>query len=160
MAIRDRADGNGTKILLPPLTHPISMPRPRGVVAIASLFFAAAGYLLVIGCLMLTSPGLIGMRAGAPLLSGLELAGPYAFLIATGVGGLIGWGLLSLNNWTRRAAVIIALLGVVMLIPSVSSAVVDFHASALAWSGLAVITRVVVAWYLWQAPVVEAFKTG
>jgi hypothetical protein len=109
---------------------------------------------------MLVSPGLIGMKAGAPLLSGLEVAGAYMFLIAAGVSGLIGWGLLRLNNWTRRAAVIIALLGVVMLIPSVSSAMVDFHAGALAWGGLGVIIRVVVAWYLWQAPVVEAFQRG
>ena len=144
-----------------PLSHIQSPCRvPHRSYGDCDLFSLAAAYLLVSGCLMLVSPGLIGMRAGAPLRSGLELAGPYVFLIAAGVGGLTGWGLLKLNNWTGRAAVIIAFLGVVMLIPSVSSAVIDFHASALAWGGVGVIMRVVVAWYLWQEPVMEVFQRG
>jgi hypothetical protein len=136
----------------------MAMPRPTIVSAIAALFFLAGGYLGGAGLLMLASPGLLGMRVGAPLLSGLELAGPYMFLLTGAAAGLIGWGLLRLNNWARRAAAIIALLGVLMLVPSVSSAVVNSNVSALAWGGLGVIVRVIVAWYLWQAPVVEAFQ--
>jgi hypothetical protein len=102
------------------------------------------------------SPGAVSMALGAPLLSGLELAGPYMFLLAAGFGALIGWGLLRLNNWARRAAIIAAFSGFVMLIPSVSAAAVDLRWSLL-WRGLQIVVRVIVVWYLWQMPVAEKF---
>ena len=92
------------------------------------------------------------MALGAPLLSGLELAGPYMFLLTAGVGVLIGWGLLRLNNWARRAAIGVGFIGVVMLVPAVSAAAVDFRASLL-WGGLGIIVRVMIVWYLYQEPV-------
>ena len=129
---------------------------PTGVAAIATLFFLAATYLGLIGLLMLVSPGTASMALGAPLLSGLELAGPYMFLLMAGVGVLIGWGLLRLNNWARRAAIAVGFIGVVMLVPAVSAAAVDFRASLL-WGGLGIIVRVIIVWYLYQEPVKRAF---
>lgn len=134
------------------------MQRPAGVTAIAILFFVVVAYLAAVGLAMLASPGSIGMRAGAPLLFGLELAGPYMFLLTGAVGALLGVGLLRLNNWARRAAAIVAILGVVMLVPSVSAAVITFHGSALVWGGLGIILRVMIAWYLYQRPVIDAFE--
>ena len=64
------------------------------------------------------------MTAAAPLLFGLELAGPYMFLIVAVAAGAIAWGLLRLNNIMRHAAILAAFTGIVMLIPSVSGAVV------------------------------------
>ena len=61
------------------------------------------------------------MSAGAPLLFGLELAGPYMFMLMAALGGIVAWGLIKLNNIVRHFAIIIALTGVVMLVPSVSS---------------------------------------
>ncbi len=84
--------------------------RPRGVTAIAVLFLLAAAYLLVVGLLMLASPGLISMAAGADLLAGLEVAGPYMFLLMAAVGTTIAVGLLHLRNWARRVAALVALL--------------------------------------------------
>jgi hypothetical protein len=136
------------------------MPRPAGVTAIAAVFFLVGIYLAGVGLLMLLFPGRVGMMAGAPLLNGLELAGAYMFLLTGVLAVVIGGGLLRLNNWARRAAAAVAVLGVVMLIPSVSGAVVGGHLAALAWRGLGVMVRVMVAWYLWQAPVVEAFRKG
>jgi multidrug transporter EmrE-like cation transporter len=97
------------------------------------------------------------MELAAPLLNGLELAGPYMFLLMGGVGTLIGWGLLRLNKWARRAALVVALIGVVMLIPAVSAAAIDLGTS-LIWGGLGIIVRVIIVWYLYQAPVAEAFE--
>jgi len=134
------------------------MERPTGVTVISVLFFAVSAYLIAIGGAMLLSPGSVGMRLGAPLLGGLELAGPYMFLLTGGVAALLGFGLLALNNWARRAAALVAIAGVVMLVPSVSAAVVTFHGSALVWGGLGVMLRVAVAWYLYQQPTVEAFE--
>jgi multidrug transporter EmrE-like cation transporter len=124
---------------------------------VAFVFFLAAIYLGLIGALLLASPGAVSMALGAPLLSGLELAGPYMFLLMAGVGALIGWGLLRLNNWARRAAIVVAIIGLVMLVPSVSAAAVDFRASLL-WGGLGIIVRVMTVWYLYQEPVAERFS--
>ena len=107
---------------------------------------------------MLFLPGLLSMSAGAFLLNGLETAGPILFLLAAAAGGLTGWGLLRLNQWARRIAAVLVLVGVVMLIPSVSSSVVDFRVGTLVWGGLGVIVRVMIAWYLWQPWTREAFE--
>jgi hypothetical protein len=50
----------------------------------------------------------------------------------------------------------VGLIGVVMLVPAVSAAAVDFRASLL-WGGLAIIVRVMIVWYLYQEPVKRAF---
>jgi hypothetical protein len=134
------------------------MPRPAGVTAAATAFLSAGAYLITVGLLMIISPGAIGMRAGASLLGGLELAGPYMFLLMGTLAALTGGGLLRLNNRARRVAIALAVLGVVLLVPSVSSAVVGFRASPLAWGGLGVMIRVIIAWYLFQEPVRKAFE--
>jgi multidrug transporter EmrE-like cation transporter len=130
---------------------------PRGVAAIAILFFAAAADLGLVGLVMLVSPGTVSMSLGAPLLMGLELAGPFMFLLMAGVGALIGWGLLRLIDWARRAAIAVAFIGVVMLVPSVSAAAVDLRTS-LIWGGLGIIVRVMILWYLYQQPIKERFS--
>lgn len=127
------------------------MQRPAGVTAIAILFLLVSAYLCGVGATMLVSPGTLSMGIGAPLLHGLELAGPYMFLLVGTVAALIGWGLLRLNNWARRAALVASLLGVAMLVPSVSAAATGFGWS-LAWSGLGIMVRAAIAWYLVQLP--------
>ena len=132
------------------------MERPSGVTAIAALFFLCAAYLCILGSIMLASPGAVSMTLGAALLNGLELAGPYMFLLAGTVGALIGWGLLRLNRWARRVTILVAGTGFVMLVPVVSAAAVDFRSSLLT-SGLGMIVRVMVVWYLCQGTVAEEF---
>lgn len=122
------------------------------------MFLLAAAYLLVVGIIMLLRPGAMSLVAGDFLLGGLELAGPYMFLLVGAVSAAIGAGLLRLNNWARRIAIIIAGLGVILLIPSVSSSVVGFQMGRLAWGALGVILRVMIVFYLCQEPVAEAFR--
>ncbi len=98
------------------------------------------------------------MTAAAPLLFGLELAGPYMFLLIAVASGAIAWGLLRLNNIMRHAAILSACAGVVMLIPSVSGAVVSVRLKGLVLGGLGIIIRVMVAWYLSQTHIAEQFK--
>jgi hypothetical protein len=136
------------------------MERPNGISAIASLFLLAAVYLLGLGCIMLASPGAVPIRLGAPLLSGFELAGPYMFLLVGAAGAIIAAGLWKLQNWARWAAIVAACLGIVLLVPSVSSAVSDLRSSALVWNGLGVMVRVMVIFYLLQSPAVEVFFGG
>jgi hypothetical protein len=134
------------------------MERPTGVVLCAVLFLAPAAYLLVVGLVMLGAPGAVSMAVGAPLLSGLEVAGPYMFLLMGAVGALIGWGLWHMNNWARRVATIIAMLGIVMLVPSVSAAAVGIHTAGLIWGGLGIAVRAALVWYLYQTSVAGAFQ--
>jgi multidrug transporter EmrE-like cation transporter len=134
------------------------MPRPIGVNLIATLFLLTAAYLIVLGAVMLLSPGTVSMSAGADLLGGLEVAGPYMFLLIAVVGAAIGGGLLRLHNWARRLAILIAMLGMVLLLPAVSSAVLDFRIAKLVWGGLGVMVRAMIVWYLYQPPVKEAFN--
>jgi hypothetical protein len=132
-------------------------PHPDGVRAIASLFGLCAVYLGGAGAVMLVRPGAISLSVGAPLLFGLELAGPYMFLLLASFAGGIAWGLLKLNNIVRRVAILIAIAGVVMLVPSVSAATIMVQPKALAIGGLGIIVRVIVAWNLSRGEVVEAF---
>jgi hypothetical protein len=134
-------------------------PVPNGVRAIAALFALCGIYLAIAGGLMLVRPGLVPMAAGAPLLFGLELAGPYMFLLTAVVGAGIAWGLLELNNIVRHAATLVAITGIVMLVPAVSSAAVMVQPKALVFGGLGIIVRVMVAWYLSQGHIADQFKS-
>jgi multidrug transporter EmrE-like cation transporter len=133
------------------------MPRPIGVSLIAILFLLTATYLIAVGAVMLLTPGNVSMSAGADLLGGLEVAGPYMFLLIAVVATAIGVGVLRLYNWARRLAILAALLGMVLLLPSVSSAVLDFRIAKLVWGGLGVMVRAMIVWYLYQHPIKEAF---
>src|SRR5258706_7432884 len=107
---------------------------------------------------MLVRPGTVPMSAGAPLLFGLELSGPYMFLLMAVVGGGVAWGLIELNNIVRHTALLIAITGIVMLVPSVSAATVIVQPKALAFGGLGIIVRVIVTWYLSRGEVADEFK--
>jgi hypothetical protein len=50
------------------------------------------------------------------------------------------------------------MIGIVMLVPPVSAAVVTMNLAALVWGGLGIIVRVALVWYLYQAPVAEQFS--
>lgn len=126
--------------------------------AIAALFALCGLYLAILAALMLARPGTIPMSGGAPLLFGLELAGPYMFLLMAVVGGAVAYGLLKRNNITRHVAMLIAITGIVMLIPPVSEATVTANGKGLAFGGLGIIARVVVAWYLARPEVVKEFR--
>jgi hypothetical protein len=123
----------------------------------AALFALSSIYLGSVGVLMMASPGFVPMSAGAPLLFGLELAGPYMFLLMALVGGVVAWGLVRLNNIARHAAMLIAIAGIVMLVPPVSSAAALIQPAPLIRGGLGIIVRVIVAWYLARGDVADRF---
>jgi hypothetical protein len=134
-------------------------PLPNGVRAIAALFALCGLYLGIVGGVMVLRPGTVGMSAGAPLLLGLELAGPYMFLLTAVVGGIVASGLLRLNNIARHAAVLLAIAGIAMLVPSVSAATVMLQVRPLALGGLGIIVRSIITWYLSRGDIAEQFKT-
>ncbi len=125
------------------------MQHPAGVLVIAILLFVASAYLTALAIIWLTNPDAFPLSLAAPLLHGLELAGPYMFLICAAVGAIVGVGLLRLNNYARRATILIAVAGIVMLIPKMSAAAVVISAE-LFIAAIQVIGRAVIVWYLWQ----------
>ena len=122
------------------------------------LFFAASAYMAILALVWFVNPNAIPLSLGAPLLHGLELAGPYMFLIAAAVGLIVGFGLLRLNNLARRAAILIALAGIVMLIPKVSANASDISLRFFV-AGSTLVARVMIVWYLWQGSTVEVFHS-
>jgi len=135
----------------------MTVERPAGVTAVASAFALAAAYLLVIGLTMLVRPELVSLAAGAELLGSLRLAGPYMFLLVAALGAVIAFGLWRLRRWARWLAILAAMIGIILLVPSVSGAVVFFRFERLAWGGLGVMLRTMIVWYLFQEPVANAF---
>jgi len=133
-------------------------PLPSAVRAIAALFALCGVYLGIAGLLMLARPGFLGMSVGAPLLFGLELSGPYMFLLMAATGGGVAWGLMKRNNLVRHAAILIAVAGIVMLVPPVSAAAVKAQPKALAFGGLGIIVRVIVARTLSRGEIADQFK--
>jgi hypothetical protein len=131
------------------------MERPAGITGIAILFFLAAIYLCAIGVVKLLEPDAISLMHGAPLMYGLELAGPYMTLLVGSGYALVGWGLWRLHNWARWAAMAVMTLGVGLLVPRISMA--ELGVAVLLY-GFQIALRVAVAWYLAQAPaVIDSF---
>jgi hypothetical protein len=131
------------------------MPRPAGVTPISIVFFAAAIYLWTIGVVMLLAPGAISLMSGAPLMYGLELAGPYMALLVGCGWALVAWGLFRLHSWARWVAMLVMTLGIAWLVPKISAAEIGWP---LLWYGLQIAVRAAAAWYLAQAPaVIDAF---
>jgi hypothetical protein len=126
--------------------------------AIAALFAFSGIYLGIVGAVLLIRPGTISKSLGAPLLFGLELSGPYMFLLMAIVGVVVAWGLIELNNIVRHAATLIAITGIVMLLPSVSPATVMAQPKQGVFAGLGIIVRVMVAWHLSQEEVADQFR--
>jgi hypothetical protein len=131
--------------------------RPVGVTAIAIGFLSASAYLLILGVVKLANPEAIPLSLGAPLLHGLEIYGPYMFLLAGSFGLLVAFGLFRMKNLARRAAIAIAVAGMVMLLPKVSAAATDISARFFV-AGSMVVVRMVIVWYLWQNWTAEKFS--
>jgi hypothetical protein len=131
--------------------------RPRGVLAVAIVFFLASAYLLVLGLIKLINPEAIPLSLGAPLLHGLVIYGPYMFLLAGGFGLITSYGLFRLKNLARRAAIVVTVAGIVLLIPKVSADAAEFSADFFL-AGSMIVVRIMIAWYLWQGWTAEKFS--
>lgn len=122
---------------------------PALMVPIAILAFAYALTLLVCGGFSFA--GLMSMRVGSQLLgSGMETMGPapyFIYALAVGVGA---WGLMRGKNWGRRLLIVVCAGGVILLVPHISSAVMDERYPAMSLDGTQILVRVAIASYLWR----------
>lgn len=131
--------------------------RPAGVKAISALGVVVAVVSLAFASLLVA--GRVPLSAGAFLIGGgLEQLGPPAFVIYAAVLLFLALGLWARSRWARRAAIFIAVAGIVFTVPAISSAVMDTRVFAIAREGLQIIVRALIVFYLSQGPVAEWFS--
>ena len=130
--------------------------RPAGVSAIVALCALLAAVSLVFGALIFA--GQIPLSRGAFLLGGgLEQLGPLPFLLYAAILLILALGLWKRWPWSRRATILLAVAGIALAVPAISSAVADSRVFAIVREGAQIIVRVLVLFYLSQEPVKDWF---
>jgi hypothetical protein len=144
---------------MPMQTTVMSQDRPGGVTAVAALCLLVAIASLALAVLL--GVHAVPLSSGALLLGGgLEQLGPMAFLLYAAIMITLAVALWRRWRWARRAAIAVAVIGIVMAVPGLSSAVMDSRIFAIGREGLQVMIRVIVVYYLRQEPVKDWFAAN
>lgn len=143
---------------LVPVTLAMTDDRPAGIRAIILACIALA--IVSLAYAGLTFAGRVSLSAGAWLLGGgLEQMGPVAFLIYATLLVVLSVALGKRWRWAGRATVLVSAAGIALIVPAVSSAVVDSRFFAIVREALQIIVRVMVIFYLSQEPVKDWFAS-
>ena len=130
--------------------------QPAGVTAIIALCSTVAATSLAFAVLIFA--GRVPLSAGVFLLGGgLEQLGPIAFLVYGALLVILAWALWKRWRWARRVSILVAVAGIALAVPAISSAVMDSRIFAIAREGLQIIVRAMVVFYLSQDPVKDWF---
>lgn len=126
------------------------MRRPAGVVVIAILYWIGAFWLLVLGVILTVGATLFtAALAGIPsIIGGLGIVGGV-FMLAFGTAlAFIGYGLVTLQEWARMTAVVLAVIGIVIcFLPGIG----------IFGRLIRLAINIAIVWYLNQAPVKACF---
>jgi hypothetical protein len=142
-----------------PVTLAMTDDRPAGIRAI--ILFCVALAIVSLAYAGLAAAGRVSLSSAAWLLGGgLEQLGPVAFLIYAAVLLVLSLALARRWRWARRTAILVAVAGIALIVPAVSSAVVDSRFFAIGREALQIIVRVMVVFYLSQEPVKDWFASG
>jgi large conductance mechanosensitive channel len=130
--------------------------RPAGVTAIVVLSIVTA--LTALTFALLTATGHIPLSSGSFLLGGgFEQLGPVAFVVYAAILLALAVALWNRVFFARRAALLVAIIGIALAAPAISSAVVDLRLFAIAREGLEIILRVMIVFYLSREPIKDWF---
>ena len=124
------------------------MPRPLRITLLSLASLAAALYLITVATTMFLNWDTFSFTAGATFLAGFETAGPIAFLIGAAAYAAIAYGLWTLRNWARRAAIGVAALQALLALPKISEDAISVSVPHLAATGLPIIAAAAVIFYL------------
>jgi hypothetical protein len=131
-------------------------PVPITILSIFSL--QAATYLTTVAATMLLRRDYFSFTAGASLLAGFETAGPFAFLIGAATYALVAYGLWTLRNWARHAAIGLAALHAILALPKVSENAISLSVPRLALTGLPIIVAAALIFYLSKSSTAAIFQ--
>src|SRR6516162_4236608 len=121
----------------------MSESRPVGVTAIVALCVITA--LLSLAVALLTATGRSSLSSGAFLLGGgFEQLGPIAFVLYAAMLSLLALALWRRWRFARQITVLVAIIGVALAVPAISSAVTDSRLFAIAREGVQIIVRVMI----------------
>ena len=129
------------------------MQRPRGVTLIVVLDFIGAAI-----CLLVALAGFVGGSFLAGVLSqgtsGLSGSVAAAFLIGALIYGLMGFGLIKLQNWARILTIVLTILGTLGSVGNL----VRFGVHGLVFvQAIFLVYYIWVVWYLFQPHVKAVF---
>jgi hypothetical protein len=137
----------------------ISQDRPEGVTAVSALCLIVA--LAAFTVAVLLGVHTVPLSSGAFLVGGgLEQLGPIAFLLYAAIMIALAVALWRRWRWARRIAIAVAVIGIVMAVPGLSSAVMDSRIFSIGREGLQIMIRVIVVYYLSQEPVKDWFAAN
>jgi len=132
--------------------------RPAGVSAIVALCAIVAAISLAFGTLIFV--GQVPLSQGKFLLGGeLEQLGPLPFFLYAAILLILALGLWKRWPWARRAIILLAVAGIALAVPAISSAVADSRVLAMVREGAQIMVRVLVVFYLSQEPVKDWFAS-
>jgi len=141
---------------MPALATAMSEDRPAGVTAIVALCVTVGLAALIFAVLLASHT--VPLSSGAFLIGGgLEQLGPIAFLLFAVLMIILAVALWRRWRGARRVAIVVAVIGVAMAVPGLSSAVMDSRILAIGREGLQIMIRVIVVYYLSQEPVKDWF---
>ena len=106
---------------------------------------------------MLLNQDVFSFRSGSLLLAGFETAGPFAFLLGAAIYTLIAYGLWTLRNWARHAAIGFAALQAILALPKISEDTISFSFPHLAQTALPILVAAALVFYLSKPTTTAAF---
>ena len=133
------------------------MPRPLPITFLSIFSLAAALYLSAVAITMFLNWDTFSFRSGSTLLAGFETAGPFAFLVGAVAYATIGYGLWTLRNWARHAAIGLAALQAILALPKVSEDAIGLSFPHLTMTGLPIIVSGALIFYLAKPSSASAF---
>jgi len=137
------------------------MQRPDGVTILAVLAFIGAGLCAVAALLMLVGGAMVAnmaMRPGMGMLAGVggAILGVF-FLAIAALYGVIGFGMLKLQNWARILVIVLSFIGALFNALGILTAMIHFHPALMLWRLIMIGINVWIALYLLKPHVKQAF---
>jgi len=137
------------------------MQRPDGVTILAVLAFIGAGLCTVAALLMLVGGAMVAnmaMRPGMGMLAGVggAILGVF-FLAIAALYGVIGFGMLKLQNWARILVIVLSFIGAFFNALGILTAMFHFHPALMLWRLIMIGINVWIAMYLLKPHVKQAF---
>lgn len=137
------------------------MQRPDGVTILAVLAFIGAGLCAVAALLVLVGGAMVAnmaMRPGMGMLAGVggAILGVF-FLAIAALYGVIGFGMLKLQNWARILVIVLSFIGAFFNAIGILTTMIHFHPMLIMWRLIMIGINVWIATYLLKPHVKQAF---